>query len=444
MRRVVIALAAVGFVAGALFWQWNRSNAPRTRFKTAQVERGDLAVAVAATGTIEPEEVIDVGAQVAGMIQSFGEDPNQPGKFIDYGAEVEQGTVLARIEDDVYQARVERAASLVAQAQAQIEQAKADCKRAEADELQAQARLRQAERDWRRAQQLAGTGSVSDAEYDLAKADFEIAEANLAVAQAAVEQAKANLVRNEKGLGAVEAELKEARQNLAYTTIRSPVKGVIIDRRVNVGQTVVASLNAPSLFLIAKDLRKLEVWASVNEADIGQIRPGQKVEFTVDAFPGEVFHGEVGQIRLNAAMTQNVVTYTVVVRTDNPNGKLIPYLTANLRFEVERADDVLLLPNQALRYRPKLDRVAPDARGEAAAILSSKPTDSGERWVWKQDGRFVRPVAVQTGTSDAARTEIRSGLEEGEEAIVGEVQIGDDDEIASPFAPRLFPSRPRQ
>lgn len=444
MRRVVIALGVVAVGAGALFWQWNRSNSSRTRLKTAKVERGDLVVAVAATGTIEPEEVIDVGAQVAGMIQSFGEDPNHAGKFIDYGAEVEQGTILARIEDDVYQARVERAASMVAQAQAQIEQAKADCKRAEADELQAQARLRQAERDWRRAQQLARTGSVSDAEYDLAKADFEIAEANLAVAQAAIEQAKANLVRHEKGLAAVEAELREAEQNLAYTTIRSPVKGVIIDRRVNVGQTVVASLNAPSLFLIAKDLRKLEVWASVNEADIGQIRPGQKVEFTVDAFPGEVFHGEVGQIRLNAAMTQNVVTYTVVVRTDNPDGKLIPYLTANLRFEVGRADDSLLVPNQALRYRPKLERIAPDARGEAQAILASKPSDAPERFVWTPDGRFVRPVAVEVGSSDAARTEIRSGLNEGDDVVVGEIQVDADDEVSSPFAPRMFPSRPRQ
>ena len=148
-----------------------------------------------------------------------------------------------------------------------------------------------------------------------------------------------------------------ARTNLGYTTIKSPVRGVIIDRRVNIGQTVVASLNAPSLFLIAKDLRRMQVWASVNEADIGHIRLDMPVRFTVDAYAGETFHGKVTQIRMNATMTQNVVTYTVVVTTDNSNGKLLPYLTANVQFEMDQRSDVLLVPNAALRWKPQASQM---------------------------------------------------------------------------------------
>src|SRR5205823_11154354 len=150
------------------------------------------------------------------------------------------------------------------------------------------------------------------------------------------------------------AALKNAEINLAYCTITSPVKGVIVDRRVNIGQTVVSSLNAPSLFLIAKDLKRLQVWASVNEADIGNIRSGQQVTFTVDAYPGRTFKGTVApdQPRLNASMTQNVVTYTVVVTTRNDDGKLKPYLTANVNFEVSKHENVLLVPNAALRWKP--------------------------------------------------------------------------------------------
>src|SRR5205823_6028616 len=150
--------------------------------------------------------------------------------------------------------------------------------------------------------------------------------------------------------------------NLGYCTIRSPVKGVIVDRRVNVGQTVVASLNAPSLFLIAKDLKRMQIWASVNEADIGQIHPGQAVSYTVDAYPGEVFTGQVSHVRLNATMNQNVVTYTVVVTTDNSKGRLLPYLTTNLQFRVSERTNVLMVPNTALHWQPQLDQVAPAAR----------------------------------------------------------------------------------
>lgn len=185
-----------------------------------------------------------------------------------------------------------------------------------ANVLQVKAKLVQAQQDWNRAQKLGHSEALAPSAYDQYKANYEVAKANVAVTHAAVKQAKAAVAQ-------AQASLNRAQRNLSYCTIKSPVKGVIIDRRVNIGQTVVSSLNAPSLFLIAKDLTRIQVWVSVNEADIGNIHPGLPTTFTVDAFPNQVFHGQVGKVRLNATMTQNVVTYTVVVNTDNSDGKLL-------------------------------------------------------------------------------------------------------------------------
>lgn len=237
-----------------------------------------------------------------------------------------------------------------------------------------------------------------------------------------------------------EAALRQAEINLGYTTIRSPVKGVIVDRRVNVGQTVVASLNAPSLFLIAKDLRRVQVWASVNEADIGRIRVRQAARFTVDAFPGDEFAGEVAQIRLNATMTQNVVTYTVVVSVDNSSGRLLPYLTANVRFAIEHRADALLVPSAALRWQPAPGQAPPaelPPKPETGAPEVSAASERGT--VWVADGRSVRPVAVRIGLSDGLATEIAAGdLRESDRVVVGETAAAEDAGASSPFAPRIF------
>jgi len=261
---------------------------------------------------------------------------------------VEEGTILANIDDSIYSAEVEMAT-------AQLTQAKASQLRAESDLQQLLAKLEQAKRDWERAQKLGPSEALSPAAYDGYKAAYEIALANVAVGKAAIEQAKAAVEQ-------ASASLARAKRNLSYCVIKSPVKGVIIDRRVNIGQTVVASLNAPSLFLIAKDLKKIQVWVAVNEADIGMIYPGMPVHFTVDAFPGLVFNGEVRKIRLNATMTQNVVTYTVEVSTENPDQKLLPYLTANVQFETGKRTNVLMVPNAALRWTPKEDYISPEFR----------------------------------------------------------------------------------
>jgi len=360
-------------------------------FRTAAVTRGDLVVTVSATGTLEPEEVVDVGAQVAGRIERFGPDPRgqtdprYKDKPIDYCSPVEEGSVLAQIDPTVYAA--------------QVEAARAGCRRVEAELAQAKAKVDLAEAQWRRTQELAKTKAVSTADLDAANAEREGARASLAVAEASLAQSK--------------AALNLAELNHSYTTIRSPIKGVVIDRRVNVGQTVVASLNAPSLFLIAKDLKHMQVWASVNEADIGQIRAGQPAQFTVGAFPGKLFQGKVEQVRLNAQMTQNVVTYTVVVTAQNPDGKLVPYLTANVQFEVDRRKDVLRVPNAALRWRPLPEWIAPDT-------AKKTPRAQERSRLWVRDGKSVSPIDVQVGASDGRLTEVSgSEVKEGLEVIIG-------------------------
>jgi len=436
-RTLVIAVVAV-VAALALLGYLLRGSGKSAGFKTVQVKRGDLQATISATGTVEPEEVVDIGAQVAGKIVTFGKDKH--GKPVDYGSVVEAGMVLAQIDDALY-------AADAASAKAQLAQAKAAVQKAQADLGQMQAKLFQTERDWARAQKLGPSDALSQTDYDASRSAFEVAKANLAVGKAAIVQAQG-------AVSQAEATLKRALQNLSYCTIISPVKGVIIDRRVNIGQTVVASLNAPSLFLLAKDLKRLQVWVSVNEADIGRIQPGQSVTFTVDAYPGEVFSGEVGKVRLNATMTQNVVTFTVEIITDNSSGKLLPYLTANVTFIVGERKNVLLVPNAALRWTPQLSQVAAEFRGSPkkapgpeAPSQAKPPARAGKEEqargvVYVPRGTLVRPVYVALGLSDGSQMEVESSeLKEGTLLVVGETesqQAGKPASGGSPFTPQLL------
>ncbi|MCX5685163.1 MAG: efflux RND transporter periplasmic adaptor subunit, partial [Planctomycetota bacterium] len=283
IKVVVIVILVLGIVGGgiyAVYWYMGRNGQGPT-LRTVAVKRGDVVSSIAASGTVEPEEEVDVGAQIAGQILTFGKDKN--GKEIDYRSDVEEGTVLAQIDDSLY-------AADAASAAAQLVQANASVTRAEADLGQMKAKLDQADRDWQRAQKLGPSEALAQSQYDAYKSGYDVAKANVAVGEAAIGQAKGAVAQ-------AEATLQRAKRNLAYCTIKSPVKGVIIDRRVNIGQTVVSSLNAPSLFLIAKDLTRMEVWVQVNEVDIGSIYPGQPVSFTCDTFLGQTFRGEVGKVR---------------------------------------------------------------------------------------------------------------------------------------------------
>jgi len=489
MRITAILLVLVGIVAGgAAFYTKFIGAAPTANYRTAEVKRGNLVITVNATGTLEPEELVDVGAQIVGPVLKLGDDPRGAtdpafkGKHIDWGSPVDEGTVLAIIDPAVYDAQEK-------QAEATLEHAKADL-----GELIAH--RDQAEADWKRAQvlrnvklpNLSPTGSkldasstepikaIADSDYDQAKANYEVAVANVEVGKATIAQS--------------EDALQLAKVNLGYTKISSPVKGTIVDRRVDVGQTVVATFSAQSLFLIAKDLSQLQIWSSVNEADIGRLHLNMPVTFQVEAFPDENFRGTVGQIRLNAQSNQNVVTYTVVVNIDNSDLKLLPYLTTDpVKFEVEKHTGVLLVPNAALRWQPKPSEIAPDAReapnpadsgkdsqnsgkdnqnekdatatgGEksetantekSGAAAQAKGTAKGEGKqrraknreehgvLWVKDGNYVSPLEVRKGASDDQVTEVSGdSLQEGLEVVVGEVHAAEQTGETNPFAPQFF------
>ena len=413
-RRVLIwvcVLAAVGI--GAYYYFAGEASA-LVEYRTSDVEKRDMVLTIDATGTVEPEELVNVGARVSGEIVSFGKD--NAGKEVDYGSEISEGTVIALIDDEIQK-------SNLLQAEANLEKAKASQKQAQANLKVAEANLRQAERNWKRAKALGVSEALSQASYDSYLSAWEQTSAQIDVARAQILQADAEVV-------SCEADVKLARRNLSYCVIKAPVDGVVIDRIVSVGQTVVSSMNASSLFLIAKDLKRMEVWASVNEADIGSIFKGQDVEFTVDAFPGEKFLGKVNKVRLNATMSQNVVTYIVEVSTDNSNGKLLPYLTANLSFIVKQSKGVLTVPNSALRWVPDVSMLAEGVSAEVP---------EGKRLVWVQaPENKVRPIAVTIGINDGAYSEVSSPeIKEGMKVITGGEIAKGKTTSQNPFMPKM-------
>ncbi len=421
MMKPLMLGALVAVAGGYGAWRWHARNLPTFRFTTAAVKRGDVAATIGATGTIEPLEVVDVGTQVAGRISAFGTD--EEGKRVDYGSVVEEGALLAKIDESVYAADLSVAKARELSAAASLEQMNA--------------KLDQAVAEWKRAQELFAGKLISQVDYDTDKANYEVAKANVSVAQSGIAQTR--------------ADLDKAQRNLDFCTINSPVSGVIIDRRVNIGQTVVASLNAPSLFLIARDLTQMQIWAAVNEADVGRIKPGTAVKFTVDAFPGREFRGAVGKVRLNATMTQNVVLYTVEINVDNPDKLLLPYLTASVHFQLRRETNALLVPNAALRWSPSsLAQVAPDARkgnlidppGEVTTTNSvpqkSADQKTSHRTLWIKDREFVRPIEVTAGITDGANTAIvADGLHEGDPVVTGEI-AATAAEVKNPFLSRYI------
>ena len=317
---------------------------------------------------------------------------------------------------------------------AQRDQARAALASANANLLQAKAKLDQARREWGRAQELLPQKAIADTDYDLAKSDYETAKANVAVCKASIEQC--------------EASLKLAEINLDYTIITAPVDGVIIDRKIDPGQTVASQFQTPELFKVAPDMEKrMFIFASVNEADIGLIREAQKrqqpVMFTVNAYPDDLFHGKVYQVRLNPTTTQNVVTYPVVVESPNPDLKLLPGMTASLSFQIDKHEDVLRVPNAALRFYPKTEQVRPEDRavleGDDQPPTADTAAQAAEtqrsamdkaaagqrrnrRHVWIVEGDFLKAVAITTGLSDSKYSEVLSGpLQDGQSVVTGVV-----------------------
>ncbi len=381
-RRSPLAIASALMLLAGGPTACNRSGSGGSgpdAWDTVAAIRGPIGARVSATGTLSPLVEVQVGSQVSGRIQEL---------HADFNASVTRGQVIARIDPRLFETEVARARANVVAAQASVT-------RAEADALDARLRYERATGLFER-----GMGSRADAETT--QAAHQAAQAAVASANAALAQAR--------------AALEQAETNLGYTTIYSPIDGVVISRDVDIGQTVAASLQTPTLFTIAEDLRKMEVHTHVAEADVGRLASGMAVEFGVDAYPSERFHGTVKQVRYSPQEIQNVVTYDAVVSVENPELKLRPGMTAEVVFLVEQRDDALLVPSAALRFVPPPETLA------AVAPPAEEPDDgTPTRVVWVLGEQEVpRPVRVRVGITDGQMAEVAGGeLRAGEKVIIG-------------------------
>ncbi|MGD0822791.1 MAG: efflux RND transporter periplasmic adaptor subunit [Desulfomonilia bacterium] len=394
MRRILIlGLLVIIVAAGAWYMMKKGDKAPQ--YKTTAVHRTDLEASVTATGTVNAVTTVLVGTQVSGTISAL---------YVDYNSPVRKGQLLAQIDPATFQA--------------QVDQAQANLLNAEANLGKSEASLVDARRTYERNKQLIAKNFI-------AQSDLDTSETNVQTSKAQVDAARASVLQNR-------AALNQAETNFRYTKILSPVNGTVISRNIDVGQTVAASFQTPTLFTIANDLTKMQIDTSVDEADVGNVKVEQEARFTVDAYPDTNFTGKVAQVRNAAVMVQNVVTYDVVVQVNNSDLKLKPGMTANVSIITARRSGVLVVPNSALRFHP-------EKQGNGSVTPQKKPA-AGNKGpaVWVLENDTPKRVKVVVGISDGSSTEIVSGpLKEGQEVIVAALGQNEKPQQAS-ATPRFF------
>jgi len=424
---IIIIVIVIIAVAAWLFYGGKKTDA--AVWKTAKVEKGDIQVTVKASGTLGAVTTVQVGTQVSGIINKL---------YVDFNSVVREGQVIA-VLDTTYLAQA-------------VDDANASLKRS-------QIQVNQAKRDYDRTKQLFDQKVMAQADYDLALTTYETAVTNASSAMAALNRAKINL---------------------HYATIKAPISGVVVSRAVDVGQTVAASFNTPTLFTIANDLTKMQVQASIDEADIGKILVGQDVTFTVDAYDDQTFNGTVKQVRLQPVITQNVVNYTVIVDVPNPDLKLLPGMTANITVMIREVKNVLKVPASALKFSPpreyieKMKKDMPDylrqrlsgwkreGRGGPGGQSGPGKSGMGERagghmqgfnrdgsqkgqdrqnfgMIWIKEGDSIKPSRVIVGLSDGSYTEVKGKINEGDEVVTGSSQTQNNKpaQQQNPFAPQV-------
>jgi HlyD family secretion protein len=403
-----VLLAAIGLLTA---FKYESKNTPQ--YFTEKVQKGDIQNVVQATGTINAVTTVQVGSQVSGTIQTLAAD---------FNSHVKKNQVIAQIDPSLFQGALLQAKADLADAQANLIAAKANLDKAQA--AAAQAKL-----DFNRYTTLAQEGVVPTQQLDTARATSQSADAAVGAAKAQVTQAAAQTQQKS-------AAVTVAQTNLDHSTIRSPIDGTVIARSVDVGQTVAASLQAPTLFTIAQDLTKMQVYVSTDESDVGTIQAGQEVNFKVDAFPKDTFKGKVSAVRLNATTVQNVVTYTTIVDFDNPDMKLFPGMTAYVTVPVATATDVVKVPNGALRFTPDLTAQQISDLYQKAGIASTSAARKGGKGtqssgqqattavVWKLNAdKSVEPVQIKLGITDHTTTEvaqvIKGSLNPQDQVITG-------------------------
>jgi len=402
-----LILAAVLAVI-AIFATFGFNSKSQDQHFTAKVERGDIHDVVEATGTINAVITVQVGSQVSGVITKLN---------VDFNSRVHKGDIIALIDPALFE-------GAVLQASADLDSAKANVAASRANLEKVKASLVQTKADYDRANQLTAQNINSKQQLDLAKANYDSMVASVGAAEATVTQTEAQM--NQKA-----AALRVAQTNLNYTVIRSPIDGTVVARNVDVGQTVAASLQAPTIFTIAQDLSKMLVYTKTDESDVGNIKPGKQVTFKVDAFPKETFRGTVTQVRMNPTIVQNVVTYDTMIEFDNPELKLFPGMTAYVTIPVASVENALKLPNTALRYKPLISpeeilrlyqQYGIDEKETEAATQSTQAAGAAESnitrvarptraVVWKlHTNNTTEPVEVSLGITDHAFTEVRAVL----------------------------------
>ena len=404
---LTLTVAGLFVIAAGTAYYWRNAEEAPPQFRTQTVATGDVSQTVSANGTINPVTLVSVGTQVSGTVSKL---------FVDYNSKVKKGQILLELDDALLAAQVRQSEAGVQSAQASLDLAAANEKR---------------------------TRDLFALQY-VAQQDLDTAVQAKKAAEAALLSARAQLERD--------------RANLSYSVIRSPVSGIVVDREVDVGQTVAASLQTPTLFKIAQDLSKMQIDTNFAEADIGDIRVGQTVRFTVDAFENRHFKGEVKQIRLNPTTVSNVVTYDVVVNVNNPEQILLPGMTAYVNIAVAERKDALLVPNAALRFKPSTDELVESPAGHTgknitgnsgvtqsgkpagAAPASGRPRDTfpGKVYLVLANGK-LKPVSVTVGITDNRNTEIAGGdLKAGDQVVIGEAAQADQEKNAGIRPMRFF------
>ena len=505
MRRVWLWLIVVLLVAGGagfVLWKPTGGNASAQAYRLAAVDRGPITASVRATGTLNPVTTVLVGSQLSGQVVEI---------LADYNTPVKQGQVVARLYAEQIKSRRDAALADLAQAKAdldtkraQIDKARSALQRAEAQaaDLRAQrertqAQLEEAQRGFERQTELNARAVGAQTALEQARTQVDIQSANLASANAQIASnqaetlglnadlalSEANVKSSEAIILQRQAKLRDIEIDLARTEIKSPVDGVVVKREVELGQTVAASLSSPTLFTVAQDLSEIDIYANIDEADVGRLKEGQKVSFTVNAYPNRSFDGRVRMVRLAAQTVQNVVTYTAVISVRNQDQALLPGMTANLQIITDEREDVLRIPNAALRFRPTITTAAAESRDDAPngetprrrPRKTDEQTGTGDGRGATPDGQGLRrrprgeqvqfledegarariyrvgpdgnpqPVPVRLGVTDGAYTEIiRSDLKEGAAIIIGGPRAGSADEANGagvnrrPRPPRMF------
>ena len=398
-KAVGAAVAAAVLIAGAVSWWWWGARVAAPDYRFGKIERGSIVAAVSATGTVNPVTVVQVGSQVSGQLKEV---------LVDFNSVVKKGQIIARIDPDTFVLKVNQAMADLEAARATVLTQRANVSALQAEVSRAKVSMADSEREYQRNKTLFEKNFVAAAALDKAEFAYRTAQEQVKVTQAqlAVGESQVNnvvaLVKQR------DSALAQSKVDLDRATIRAPVDGIVVKKSVEPGQTVAASLQAPELFVIAQDLRQMQVDTSIDESEVGRIREGQPATFTVDSFPGRTFRGTVGQVRKAALVVQNVVTYTAVIATSNPNLELFPGMTANVRIVVDTRENALKLPNAALRFRPA---GAADSREPGAAAAEEESKKGG--------GQQAGPAVRERLTKEL---QLDSGQQAKLEAILNETR----------------------